>query len=210
MHNISCIECPAISKLWQMKVKHTSALELIKTLVKEDSSWIQLHSSKIEDRTIDIAGGTGLDNSAGLNPIQAPDTIEEQTDDTNQTSYTPLLIAASKGIVEIVDNMIELYPQGIEHTSSNEQNILHVAISHRKKEIFQRMKKMKTIMTRRLASRIDKKGYTILHHVADTKNYDGGHQPGPAFQLQEELKWFKVSISIHRFTPNNNNNFKEQ
>ncbi|XP_023870307.1 ankyrin repeat-containing protein NPR4 [Quercus suber] len=168
-----------------MKVKHASALELTKTLVKEDSTWIQLHS-KIENRTIDI----GDDRDVFI-PIQALDTIEEQTDDMNQTSYTPLLIAASKGIVEIVDNMIEVYPQGIEHTSSNEQNILHVAISHRKKEIFQRMKKMKTIMTYRLASRIDKKGYTILHHVADTKNYDGGHQPGPAFQLQEELKWFK-------------------
>ena len=67
-----------------MKVKHTSALELTKTLVKEDSTWIQLHSSKIEDRTIDIAGGTGLDKSAGFIPIQASDTVEEQTDDTNQ------------------------------------------------------------------------------------------------------------------------------
>ena len=187
-----------------MKVKHTSALALTKTLVKKDTTWFQLHNSKIENRMIDI-GGPGFDDKKTETV-----TIERQTDMTNQTSYTPLLIAASKGIVEIVDNMIEANPQVIEHTSSDAQNILHVAISHRKKEIFQRIKEMETIMTRRLASRIDKDGYTILHHAADTKNYDGGHQPGPAFQLQEELKWFKVSISIHRFTPNNNNNFKEQ
>lgn len=187
-----------------MKVKHASALALTKILVKTDATWIQLHNSKIENRMIDI-GRPGLDDRTETIPI------EKKTDKVNQTSYSPLLIATSKGIVEIVDNMIEANPQGIEHTSSDAQNILHVAISHRKKEIFQRMKEMETIMTCRLASRIDNDGYTILHHAADTKNYDGGHQPGPAFKLQEELKWFKVSISIHRSTSNNNNNnLKEQ
>jgi hypothetical protein len=44
--------------------------------------------------------------------------------------------------------------------------------------------------------RIDKKGYTILHHVTDTGNYDGGTKPGPALQFQEELKWFEV-LHLH-------------
>ena len=121
-------------------------------------------------------------------------TIEEDKtkEQSSQTSYSPLRIAASNGIVEIFDNMLKVYPQVIEEISKDEQNILHVAISHRQREIFKRIKKMKMIINR-LASRIDNKGYTILHHVADISNYHRGNQPGPAFQLQQELKWFEVS-----------------
>uniref|UniRef100_A0A7N2LU38 PGG domain-containing protein n=2 Tax=Quercus lobata TaxID=97700 RepID=A0A7N2LU38_QUELO len=171
-----------------MKVKHTSALKLTKSLAEKDTTWIQLHNSKIENITIDM-GRPGLDEGRRSNPI------EKQEQQTDQTSYTPLLIAASKGIVEIFDCMIGVNPQGIEHISRDEENILHVAINHRRKEIFQRIKEKKT-MTRRLASRIDKKGYTILHHAADMKSYDRGPQPAPVFQLQEELKWFERAQKI--------------
>ncbi|XP_050290434.1 ankyrin repeat-containing protein NPR4-like [Quercus robur] len=140
-----------------MKVKHTLALKLTKTLAEVDTTWIQLHNPTTENIAIHV----------GCPSLDEGQTEEEQTEEeqTDQTSYTPLLIAASKGIVEIVDSVILVKPQGIEHVTPP--------------------------LTRRLASRIDKKGYTILHHVADMKNYDRGPQPGPAFQLQEELKWFE-------------------
>jgi ankyrin repeat protein len=96
------------------------------------------------------------------------------------SNYTPLLIAASAGIVEIVDEILKVHPQAIEHVTKDEENILHVAIKYRQREIFRLVKKMKIIMGSRLVSRIDKRGYTILHHVADTRNYDGGIEAGPA------------------------------
>ena len=205
-HNIIyCIEWLSINELWKMKVMHTSALELIKLLVKVDVPWKQFHNSKTEYRMIDIGSAHNLgDNKAQVKqpiisitteePSQSMKIIEDETkEQSNQTSYSPLLIAASNGIVEIFDNMLKVYPQGIEHISKDEQNILHVAISHRQREIFKRIKKMKMIMINRLATRIDNKGYSILHHVADMSYYQGGNQPGPAFQLQLELKWFEVS-----------------
>lgn len=51
------------------------------------------------------------------------------------------------------------------------------------------VKKMEIPMTR-LVRRIDKNGYTLLHHVAVMQYYSGGTLPGPALQLQEELHWF--------------------
>jgi hypothetical protein len=64
-----------------------------------------------------------------------------------------------------------VHPQAIEHVTKDEENILHVAIKYRQREIFRLVKKMKIIMGSRLVSRIDNRGYTILHHVADTRNY---------------------------------------
>lgn len=111
----------------------------------------------------------------------------------NRTNnYTPLLIAASEGIVEIVNEILQVCPQAIEHVTKDEENILQVAIKYCQMEIFCRVKKMKIIRDCRLVSRIDNRGYTILHHVADTEKYDGGNKAGPALQLQAELKWLEV------------------
>ncbi|XP_059437024.1 ankyrin repeat-containing protein NPR4-like [Corylus avellana] len=104
---------------------------------------------------------------------------------------TPLLIAASEGIREIFDEILKVHPQAIEHVTQDEENILHVVIRYRQREIFRLVKEMKKIMDSRLSSRIDGRSYTILHHVADMTKYDGGTKPGPALQLQEELKWLE-------------------
>ncbi|PON52159.1 Ankyrin repeat-containing protein [Parasponia andersonii] len=109
------------------------------------------------------------------------------------SSYPPatsLLIATSTGIVEIVNEILRVYPQAVEHVSDMGQNILHVVIKHRKLEIFKRVKKMH-LPTSRLVRRIDDNGYTILHHVGVMMYYTGGTLPGPALQLQEELRWFE-------------------
>jgi hypothetical protein len=63
---------------------------------------------------------------------------------------------------------------------------------HRQKEIFNLVKQQKVPLAR-LHRVIDKKGNTLLHHVADMSQYRGGTKPGPANQLQDELQWFEVS-----------------
>nr|POE63960.1 hypothetical protein CFP56_01997 [Quercus suber] len=94
---------------------------------------------------------------------------------------TPLLTAASEGIVEIFDNTIEAHPQAIEHLDKDEENILHVAVAHRQKEIYDRLKQMMVIRNCRLVSRINTNGYTVLHQVADMRYYQGD-KAGPYFQ----------------------------
>jgi hypothetical protein len=71
------------------------------------------------------------------------------------------------------------------------QNILHVAIKHRRLEIYRHVKKM-DIPMHMLVRRIDSDGHTLLHLVGHMQGYAGDRtQSGPAFQLQEELRWLK-------------------
>lgn len=205
MHDITWIVCPAIDKTWEKKRMHTGALQLTKVLAESDTTWKD-DSFKAEDRTISLEKeDSSLDDSTTIY-IK----IERKQSDTTEqvytgcrgrdgtTSYsTPLLTGVSEGIVDIFDAIIDAHPQAFEHVSENEENILHVAIRYRQREIFRRVKKMEMIMKYRLASRIDVRGYTILHEVADMGKYNGGKIPGPAFQLQDELKWLEVLTFIY-------------
>uniref|UniRef100_A0A3N7FQ32 PGG domain-containing protein n=1 Tax=Populus trichocarpa TaxID=3694 RepID=A0A3N7FQ32_POPTR len=102
----------------------------------------------------------------------------------------PLLLATRNGIEEIVWEIIKLYPHAVEKLNDKGQSILDVAVIHRQKEIFNLVKQQR-IPLARLHRNIDKKGNTLLHHVADTSQYRGGTKPGPAHQLQDELQWFE-------------------
>jgi hypothetical protein len=72
------------------------------------------------------------------------------------------------------------------------QNILHLAVMHRQRGVFRVVKNNNRLVTR-MSSTIDHNGYTLLPQVAHMKHYHGGTKPGPALELQEEIKWFKVS-----------------
>ena len=200
IHHVYCIGCPAI--LWKMKRMHSSASELTESLVKADYTWKDFPCEVNDDKTISLVkvdkdrGEQG--QTSGTKEVGGEGTSKGQSSERNhQKSYHPLLEAASNGIVEIFDEMIKSYPQVIEYISNDEKNILHVAIGHRQRDIYRRVKKMEVIMKCRLASRIDKNGNTLLHHVAEGQTYYGRESreqaAGPAFQLQEELSWLKVS-----------------
>ncbi|KAF3450499.1 hypothetical protein FNV43_RR06583 [Rhamnella rubrinervis] len=103
---------------------------------------------------------------------------------------TSLLVATTNGIVEIVEEILKVFPQAVEHVSDAGQNILHIAIKHRQLEIFHLVTKQMALSKSRLVRRIDNNGYTLLHQ-AGVMRYYTGTLPGPAFQLQEELWWFE-------------------
>jgi hypothetical protein len=175
MHDITWILCPAINKTWKMKRSmHTGALQLTKSLAKLDTTWEE--SFIAEDKTISL---------------EKTDTGRGGRDPTIIYT-TPLLTGVSEGIVDIFNEILQVHPQAIEHVTQDEENILHVAIRYRQREIFRRVKKMTKIRECRLASRIDVRGYTILHHVADMEKYNGGNIAGPVFQLKDELRWLEV------------------
>ncbi len=200
MRNISCIGCSSIKRLWEKKMKHISVLKLTELLVKADSTWAS--SFKVEEKTISLEQADDLDDNDGVVQFKLSNTIGGGDSPTEgklcdfeklyKTPNTPLLIAASHGIEEIFDKIIDLHPQAIEHINKDEGNILHFAIAHRQRETFRRVKQMKVVMQCRLVSRIDMNGYTLLHQAADMKYYKPT-KPGPALQLQEELKWLEVS-----------------
>ncbi|KAI5570252.1 hypothetical protein BDE02_11G015200 [Populus trichocarpa] len=120
--------------------------------------------------------------------------MKKYPDATNSSltrkEHIPLFIATMNGIEEIVWEIINQYPHAVEHLNEEGQSILDVAVKHRQKNIFSLVKHQK-IPLARLHRVVDKKGNTLLHHVADMEHYRGGTKPGPALKLQEELQWFE-------------------
>ncbi|MED6134967.1 hypothetical protein PIB30_041939 [Stylosanthes scabra] len=185
-------EWKGIEKLWRKKEMHNLAKELVHILAKKDKSWQR--TSVARDRTVSMGSSSSLkkEQKGKEKKKQASEQEEEKSKDQQKHAektrhaYTPLLMAACNGILEIVEVIIHFHPQSIEHVSDDEQNILYMAVKHRQLEVFRLLKKLK--MVRRLAGKIDKLGNTVLHYTAE---FQGGHQPGYALQLQEELHWFE-------------------
>ncbi|GAV61242.1 Ank_4 domain-containing protein/PGG domain-containing protein [Cephalotus follicularis] len=125
----------------------------------------------------------------GQSPTSPQGPVVEMGEKKDSKAETPLLLATRHGISEIVKAILQIYPQAVEHCNFKGQNILHVAVKHRRKDIFDTVKKM-GIPTFRLSRDIDADGYTILHHAA-THDSRGNLRPVPALQLQAELQWFK-------------------
>ncbi|XP_061984215.1 ankyrin repeat-containing protein ITN1-like [Populus nigra] len=112
------------------------------------------------------------------------------TSSLTRKEQIPLFIATMNGIEEIVSEITSQYPLAFELLNEEGQSILDVAVKHRQKNIFRLVKHQK-IPLARLDRVVDKKGNTLLHHVADMEHYRGGTKPGPALKLQEELQWFE-------------------
>jgi len=129
-----------------------------------DTTWA--NSLKVDDKPISLGKGDAPNDGGKGGKGEQPNSTDGAGKGGDQTPDTPLLIAASEGIVEIFDEIVDVHPQAIEHISKDEVSIVHAAISHRQREIFRRLKMMKGIMEHRLFSMIDKRGYTILHHAA--------------------------------------------
>ncbi|XP_044463253.1 ankyrin repeat-containing protein ITN1-like [Mangifera indica] len=166
--------------IFEEKRKHKFALKLVEGLIEKDSSWDETMNEQVapafqfdEDQSINV----DIPVSGDYKPI-------------------PLLLATESGIVEIVTRILEVRPQLVEHKNDLDQNILHVAIKHRQYDIFDHVKNMKIPMTW-LVRKVDKNGYTILHHAADMEpETTKTHPAGPVYQLQQEIKWYKLVEEI--------------
>ncbi|KAL5566098.1 hypothetical protein UlMin_029262 [Ulmus minor] len=202
---------PPIDKIWNEKRKHELALKLAKMLIPRDTSWEETHT-KPDLGMVSLGDGKEVKTSEAIR-IEEDEAGKGRAPKKSEaiigaSPTTPLLVATSTGIVEMVEEILKVYPEAIEHVSDKGQNIMHVAIRHRRKEIFSLVKKMMKIPMARLVRKIDDDGNTLLHHVADTRDYGGGTQPNPALQLQEELQWFesvRELIPTHYELHHNNN-----
>ncbi|KAJ9169176.1 hypothetical protein P3X46_020637 [Hevea brasiliensis] len=197
---------PALDRIWKEKRRHESVMKLTKLLVRLDKSW---ETSLVEPDIGTISLGKAerfrpTTQGRGHSSLEddKEDTIDNPVKKTIDPISTPLLIASSTGIIEIVDEMLKAYPYAVSHVSGTGQNILHVAIRHRQREIFRRVKKMKIPMTM-LVRKIDNNGYTLLHHAAgqfkkDMHKHFEGPKSNPVPQLHGELRWFE---SVKKIIP---------
>ncbi|XP_044483289.1 uncharacterized protein LOC123209352 [Mangifera indica] len=159
--------------------QYESAMELAKFLIRKDTTWEHSHPNQDESRpkihrygispTL-LAAEKGSREAAGAGG--------------GDSAETPLFLATKSGCIEIVREILNTYPQAIEHIDDEGRNILHVAIKHRQLEIFELVSKMEGPI-RRLVRKIDNNGNTILHMTGIKRtDYVPEKMEGPAFVLQ--------------------------
>ncbi|KAF2303692.1 hypothetical protein GH714_021266 [Hevea brasiliensis] len=168
----------------EAKANYVSAVELAKFLVRRDLSWEDTHTSK-ETSKPKIHKYSSMEKRV---EEELPTNIMGQIEGMAET---PLILAAKSGCLEIVEEIIKLYPQAVEHIDDEGRNILHVAIKYRQLKIFELVTGMDVPM-RRLVQKVDNEGNTILHTVAiKRKTVAPETTEGPAILLQQELLWFE-------------------
>lgn len=103
----------------------------------------------------------------------------------------PLFIAAEYGIIELITELIQTYPDLIWKVDKDSRSIFHIAVLHRHQEIFNLIHDLgahKDMIT----SYKDKGNYNILHlagKIAPPNRLN--IVSGAALQMQRELLWFK-------------------
>ncbi|XP_011002548.1 PREDICTED: ankyrin repeat-containing protein At5g02620-like isoform X6 [Populus euphratica] len=180
------------SSVWREKVQkqkqlHRSAVELAKFLVRKDTSWEFTYSSIDQSKPKIHKYG-----EKGGKERQEVHLSNKILDKEESLGETPLILATKSGCVEIVEEILKLYPQAVEHIDDGGRNVLHVAIKYRQRKIFELVKGMDVPM-RRLARKTDSDGNSILHTVGRKRKdfVSDEKMEGPAFLLQEELLWFE-------------------
>ncbi|KAK4259056.1 hypothetical protein QN277_005431 [Acacia crassicarpa] len=192
-----------IDSLWKRKKQHQLAERVAKFLVQNDYSW-QISHNHIK-KTLVVLPSVIYNVAKRKKQVERredkrqekedPDDDDDKDPNNKQEkkhhydNHTPLLVAASNGIIEIVKLFLEEHPESVNHVSEDEQNILHMAVKHRQLEIFELLKENPAFGT--LVTRISRENRTVLHQVARMDYYRAAHLAGAAFQLQAELKWYK-------------------
>ncbi|KAL4178532.1 hypothetical protein AMTRI_Chr13g115540 [Amborella trichopoda] len=105
--------------------------------------------------------------------------------DAMQTYGTPtyLIMAVRKDIVELVQEILNVYPEDIDFLDEDGKNIMHLAIENRGEKVFKFLReKQKEKCKSELSFCIDKHGNSLLH-IAIRYSVQ---------LMQWELLWFKV------------------
>lgn len=151
-----------------MKKKHSIVEKLSKILAEKDMSWDPSQTIKDESRDGDKT--------------------------TDGQSDTPLIAAARNGITEIVDAILDAFPQAIEHENHKKENVFHVAVKNRRKNVLDLLEYSYNLTEPRLIWKFDEDGDGILHKAAYKSEYSPRDRPGEALRLQSDIQWFQVLI----------------
>ncbi|XP_076941793.1 uncharacterized protein LOC143611479 [Bidens hawaiensis] len=174
---------PLIEEIRKRKHKCESAKKLVKILVKKDKSWkntVSRHDLS-RPRFHKYEGNVSQPEKKEFGPILD----------------TPLLLATKGGCTEIVKEILDVYPQAVEHIDGEGRNILHVAIRYRRTDIIDIVINM-AHSVRRLRGKIDIKGYSLLHmfsvEAKDSKAEEDNRNP--AIILRDDLILFEKMRNI--------------
>ncbi|KAJ9702194.1 hypothetical protein PVL29_004100 [Vitis rotundifolia] len=172
---------------------------------REDRGASKLLTPSLDDQTKKASKSSSTEKNGHEVEVEQEEAEEEEEEEEEKgddyqeiykdpitTGETPLFLATMCGNIEIVEEILNVHPQALEHINKKGRNILHVAIKYSQKEIFELVMK-KEILARRLITRTDKFGNTILHMAArkKKKSYLAENIQSPALQLRKELLLFE-------------------
>ncbi|KAL7200686.1 hypothetical protein ACSBR1_032586 [Camellia fascicularis] len=112
---------------------------------------------------------------------------------------TPILIAATNGISELVKSILDKFPVAIHDVNSEGKNLILLAVENRQPHVFEMLQHKKNFM-KILANCVDNKGNNTLHHAAMLKTHQTWVAPDAVLQMQWELKWYeyvKAAVPNH-------------
>jgi ankyrin repeat protein len=110
-------------------------------------------------------------------------------------SATPVLIAAKRGIREMVKSILKQFPVAILDQDDDEKNIVLLAVEHRQVHVYKFMLNDVKTMRENVFGKVDKEGNSALHLAAMLSQSRPWSIPGAALQMQWETKWYKVTPS---------------
>ncbi|KAM5588817.1 hypothetical protein ABKV19_006998 [Rosa sericea] len=116
---------------------------------------------------------------------KSPNTADGQRDST------PLIAAAKNGIIEIVEAILDVFPQAIEHQNHKKENVFHVAAQNHRENVLDLLKSNK-FKNPRLIEKFNADGDSILHKAAYKTDISSRERPGEALCLQSDIQWFEV------------------
>ncbi|KAL6320836.1 hypothetical protein AAG906_008836 [Vitis piasezkii] len=187
------LKLPIWEELGIEKHRHDSAWKLAQELIKNDTSWevtenAALNQGKPNQEKSDGSSGSLLKRGREGTMLQRGKTKTTLTG--VKSDETPLFLATSWKITELVEEILKKYPQAVENVNKKGRNILHVAIQYRQMKIFDMVTK-NDMLARRLARATDAKGNSLLHMVAKKKGLVHETSQGPALELQKQMILFE-------------------
>ncbi|KAF5474881.1 hypothetical protein F2P56_006734 [Juglans regia] len=125
----------------QETTRYESAMKLAKFLIEKDFSWEATYPGIDNSKPTLHKYGTGshsVEKGVGQGPGLLMTSLGQSWDQPDTT--TPLFMATKSGCIDIAEEILNCYPQAVEHIDEKGRNILHIAIKYRQLKIFELVK----------------------------------------------------------------------
>ncbi|GMP86451.1 hypothetical protein CsSME_00039225 [Camellia sinensis var. sinensis] len=150
--------CAWLREIDDAKQKHEFALALAKKLVNEKSDWSHYSAGKCLDST-------------------------SKNSDKKTKLKNPIVHATDNGIIELVKEILEIFPDAAYSFDKNGKNILHIVVEQKDRVLYDYLKKNVDHKDVMLLD-VDNDGNTILHLAANM-----GTNPKVVFGHLNQMTW---------------------